>query len=48
MSESLAWWQVGTLSARKASIYTAMVASALGFLGERHIAHRDLKEVVQP
>jgi len=34
---------VGTLSPKKASFYVAMVASALGFLSERHIAHRDLK-----
>ena len=35
--------QVGKLSPRDTSIYVAMASSALGFLSERHIAHRDLK-----
>ena len=35
--------KVGVLKAKDAAIYTAMVASALGFLSARNIAHRDLK-----
>jgi cGMP-dependent protein kinase len=35
--------RVGTLKADKTAMYVAMVASALGFLSARNIAHRDLK-----
>lgn len=35
--------KVERLKPKDASMYVAMVASALGFLSERHIAHRDLK-----
>jgi len=35
--------RVGVLKPKEAAIYVAMVASALGFLSDRKIAHRDLK-----
>jgi len=35
--------RVERLKPKDASVYVCMVASALGFLSERHIAHRDLK-----
>ena len=35
--------KIERLRPKDAAVYICMVASALGFLSERHIAHRDLK-----